>query len=104
MGLEAAAIATIASSVVGAGSAVYGMSQANKSYKKQVSAANSMAAAMEKAPVAQSSKIAEQQTQNIQMSEHSVNADAKRRMGIGSTVNNKHTFNSGMISGRKTLG
>ena len=43
MGLGAAAIAGIASAVVGAGSAAYGMHQSNKQAKAQASAANAMA-------------------------------------------------------------
>ena len=66
MGLGAAAIAGIASAVVGAGSAAYGMHQSNTKAKAQASAANAMADAMEQQPTVQTSKVAEQQTQDTQ--------------------------------------
>lgn len=104
MGLGAAAIAGIASAVVGAGSAAYGMYQGNKQAKAQASAANAMADAMEQQPAVQTSKIAEQQTQNTQATEQAVNKDAQRRFSLLKTVNNRPSLNSGLLTGRKTLG
>lgn len=76
----------------------YGM---QKTAKKNAQAQEAMAKAMEKAPVAQSSKVAEQQTQNTQTTEQSVNGDAKRRSKISNTVNHPMQSLSGL---RKTLG
>lgn len=100
MGLEAAAIAGIASAVVGAGSAAYGMHQSNKQAKAQASAAN----AMEQQPTVQTSKVAEQQTQDTQASEQAVNTEARRRYSLAQTVNKRPSLNSGILTGRKTLG
>ena len=94
MGLEAAAIAGIASAVVGAGSAAYGMHQSNKQAKAQASAANAMADAMEQQPTVQTSKVAEQ----------AVNTEARRRYSLAQTVNKRPSLNSGILTGRKTLG
>lgn len=104
MGLEAAAIAGIASAVVGAGSAAYGMHQSNKQAKTQASAANAMADAMEQQPTVQTSKVAEQQTQDTQASEQAVNTEARRRYSLAQTVNKRPSLNSGILTGRKTLG
>lgn len=104
MGLETATIAAIASAVVGAGSATYGMYQANKQAKAQASAANAMAEAMEQQPTVQTSQVAEQQTQNTQATEQAVNTEARRRYSLTKTINNRPGINSGLLTGRKTLG
>lgn len=104
MGLGAAAIAGIASAVVGAGSAAYGIHQSNKQAKAQASAANAMADAMEQQPTVQTSKIAEQQTQNTQASEQTLNTEARRRYSLTKTVNNRPSLTGGILTGRKTLG
>lgn len=99
-----AAIASIASAVIGAGSSAYGMYQGNKQAKAQASAANAMADAMEQQPTVQTSKVAEQQTQNTQATEQAVNTEARRRYALTDTVNNRPGLNSGILTGRKTLG
>lgn len=104
MGLEAAAIASIATAVVGAGSAAYGMYQSNKQAKAQASAANAMADAMQQQPTVQTSKIAEQQTQNTQTSEQAINTEARRRYSLAQTINKRPSLNSSLLTGRKTLG
>lgn len=104
MGLETAAIAGIASAVVGAGSAAYGIHQSNKQAKAQAKAANAMADAMEQQPTVQTSQIAQQQTQNTQATEQTLNTEARRRYTLTKTVNNRPSLNSSILTGRKTLG
>lgn len=104
MGLETATLVAIGSAVVGAGSAAYGIHQGTQQAKVQKSAANAMADAMEQQPTVQTSKIAQQQTQNTQATEQAVNTESRRRYSLSQTVNNRPGLNSGILTGRKTLG
>ncbi|MEG0589887.1 hypothetical protein, partial [Aurantimicrobium sp.] len=61
-------------------------------------------AAMEKQPTIATSQIAQQQTQNTQQTEQNINTQTRRRYTINKTVNNRPSLNSGILTGRKTLG
>lgn len=96
MGAEIAAIAGIASAVVGG----YG---ANKAAKKQASAANAMADAMENQP---EQKVITTETKDVSKASDTVNEAARRRLSLNKTVNSNSlgSPNYGSPFKRTTLG
>lgn len=97
-----------AADLIFTGGQITSMYQSHKAQKQQLraqqNAAAAMAAAMEQQPTVQTSKVAEQQTQNTQATEQAVNTEARRRYTLTKTVNNRPGINSGILTGRKTLG
>lgn len=82
--MGAAAIAGIVSSVVGAGSAAYGINQSNKQAKAQASAANAMADAIANQP---EQKTITSETVDVSKAQDTVNNGARRRLSLNKTTN-----------------